>query len=411
VIFAPSKQPPVRGPGRDTRMRRRAPCTSVLVAVLCVAGGMLGALRFDGEMTGVGTHVTSPSLGSRVHRPGPAYADSLGIPPRSVTGSRTPVTVTGFPDESPLVGERCARIVSWLQSGIQGTEVWWVNILGAFNLTGTGANSGLGGEFLSGTYNWTAGTGVANGRVFPDAGSFVSDCNAPGTFYLNFSVPNATVTFEETGLNPSGDWWVNISGPVFPDGHWVAATSPLVLTTLDSGSYNYSIEPPGEGGVTAVPRAGTLSVGTNPISISLRFLARVYEVTFSPRFEGTSPVPWSAEVFGVYYINGSNGITPGSDLFANGTTSAPPVGLANGTYDYNVTVPSGYSASPSGGSVQVNGTGFSVNVTISPVRSSGLTGAGLVESLAIGISLVVVALVVTGVVLHRRRKRQSPPPS
>ena len=343
---------------------------------------------------------------------------SLGTSPRSGLAKAGQTSVVGgrLPDGPTPSGEPCGNIVSWVQSGLQGTEPWWVdlqggNFLGGMNQTSTGATGFVGDELLNGTYNWTAGTGVPDGRVTPDAGSFVLHCGNPLTINLNFSVPNATVTFEESGLDPSGDWWVNISGPVFPAGYWLAATSPVLVTTLNSAAYNFSVVPPGEGGVTATPSAGTLKVGVSPISVSFSFRARVFDISFSPRFEGTGPVPWSAEVFDVYYINGSGGISTGSHLFANGTTSAPPVGLANGTYVFNVTVPGGYSASPSGGSLHVDGTGFTVNVTISPIASGGASGWWTWGHVVVVGSSVAAAGVVLGAVLYlRQRRRTALPP-
>jgi hypothetical protein len=313
-------------------------------------------------------------------------------------------------------GEPWAYVVSWFQTGLHGDEPWWVNISYVRNLTPIGpGDAEIDAILPNGTYNWSAGTTFPGARVVsPSSGSFTIQGNSPTDIYLVFTVPNASVTFEETGLNPVGEWEVILYGPMFASGSGLWESSPAFSLELDSGAYNFSIVPPGgeESGVRVIPSTGTLNVGVTPISVSIRLVAPpVFGVTFAPRFEGTGPVDWSAEVFDVFYVNGSGAFTPGSHLFANGTTSAPPVLLANGTYVFRVTVPGGYSAVPSGGSLHVNGTGGTVNVTISMTGLGGPFGWGLAGYVVVGTSAVVLAILVVEVARHLRRKHRSALPN
>ena len=328
----------------------------------------------------------------------------------------TSVGVDKLPSRLVPAGEPSYYVVRWFQSGLHGDEPWWVNVSKVANLTPIGpGDSEIDALLPNGTYSWTTGTTFPGARaVSLSGGSFTIQGNSPTDIYLVFTVPNATVTFEESGLDPVWEWGVTLSGPMFVSFHQFLESSPEFSVALDSGTYNFSIAPPGGGwnGVTAIPSAGTLNVGVTPLSVSIRLVPPpVFDISFAPHFQGTGPVAWSAEVFDVFYINGSGGFTPGSHLFANGTTIAPPVLLANGTYVFNVTVPGGYSASPAGGSLHVNGTGLTVNVTISRNGLGGPFGWGLVGYVVVGASAVVSAVVVVEVALRLRRPRRSPPPS
>jgi hypothetical protein len=164
------------------------------------------------------------------------------------------------------------------------------------------------------------------------------------------SAVNCTATV--TGSNPTGTvtWSTNSSTGYFNSS----------ISTLSSGtcSTTYTDTSPGIVTITAnysgdshnLPSNGTTTLTVTPVSV-------VYTVTFIE-----SGLPQSSQ-WSVTLNGQTNSSTSNSVMFAE----------QNGNYSYSVTGPSGFNASPSGGSVTVNGTGVTVSITFTVALAKSST--------------------------------------
>ncbi|MGC2789277.1 MAG: protease pro-enzyme activation domain-containing protein [Thermoplasmata archaeon] len=275
--------------------------------------------------------------------------------------------------------------VEFNQSGVPAGVTWWVNLTGGPDLSALGATGHVATYLGNGTYPWTAAMSFRPGTVSPSNGSLVVN-GADAYVDLTFTVPNDTVTFQQSGL-PSGlTWSVKISGVPLLSG---AAYDQS--TRLDYGGYSFVVNGPNATWL-ATPRSGTFSVGAAPTSILITFSLVVFPVTLDPTFSGSGPVAWSVVIGGTT---------------VNGTGANETVRLPNGTYAFEIHVPPGYTASPASGNASVNGEALAVPFLISghPSTSSGLSS----EETLLLLLLVVVVVVVAIIAVVRRRRSSGPP--
>ena len=160
------------------------------------------------------------------------------------------------------------------------------------------------------------------------------------------SVPTYSVTFTESGLPSGTSWSVTLAGS--PQ----TSTNSAITFTEANGTYAYTVG--SVSGYTASPSSGSETVAGAAVSITITFTAvsvTTYTVTFSESGlpSGTS---WSVTLEG----------SPQTS-----TTRTIAFSEANGTYAYTVGSVSGYTASPSSGSVTVTGAAVSVTITFTSV--------------------------------------------
>ncbi|MFY9717715.1 MAG: thermopsin family protease [Thermoplasmata archaeon] len=157
------------------------------------------------------------------------------------------------------------------------------------------------------------------------------------------ALPGFTLTFTESGLPGGTSWHVTILGVTES-----STTATVTFTEVPNGAYAY--------GIGAVPGYHTTSTGTATVdgaahSVPIVFAQTTYTASFTESGlpSGTS---WSVTL-------NSN------EQSATGTS----IGFseANGTFSYTVSPVAGYQASPTSGSVTVNGASVSVGVTFTPV--------------------------------------------
>ncbi|HZY91837.1 MAG TPA: hypothetical protein VFG07_03560 [Thermoplasmata archaeon] len=232
----------------------------------------------------------------------------------------------------------------------------------------TPADGGL--FFVSAVVNDSAGdVGVGSARV-EVSGSVLS---------------TVTVKFSEAGL-PQGTSW----GVVVPGAFLHGATADLTGHLLP-GSYPFLVQP--ISGYVAGNWTGTLRVSASGATASVVF----YPFESSVRFV---PVGLPAGDSWVLKINGS------AQPSATGTVELE---LANGTYSFSVSPPSGETATPHSSSILVDGVASVVNVTFQPVAGSGSSLGGSVAGLPLyfwfGVIGAVAAIaVLMPLVLYRRRR-------
>lgn len=274
--------------------------------------------------------------------------------------------------------------VQFNETGAPASATWWVNVTGAPSLTASAATGQLSLTLANGSYAWTASVNVAHASLLPGSGTVVV---AGSTEFvdLKFVEENDTVTFSESDLPGGAHWTVSISSSKA-----VSGTTPDLLARLPYGNYSFTVSGPNTTWA-ATPARGTFEIDADPASVTVTFREVVYAVEFVPTFSGTGPVAWSVTIAGTY-VNGTSG---------NGSLE-----LANGSYSFRVSVPSGYSVRPVNGSVALDGRPSEVNFTIT--RAVGSTSLSPFELLAL---LGVVVLIVGVVVALAARRRSRPPPT
>lgn len=265
------------------------------------------------------------------------------------------------------------------QNGNSNTYV--LNSSGNYLIPGTGGSYGIGESqyfnsiLVTNTQNATVELiNATSNRVtytIYGAGMPVLPLTAPGypTIYVvnpmedavDIVTPNnfaEKVNFLEYGLSPHASWNVTM-------GSVTINTTGKQLTFYEiPGTYTYSVS--GPSGYLSPPN-GSFSVGEKELNVSLTFV-KTYSVTFLE-------------------TGLASGLTWGLNF--SGTVSAADAGqpislrAPNGTYSFNMTPETGYSASPATGFVVVDGNQQTVDVNFSLISywlsfiSSGLpTGTG-----------------------------------
>jgi len=136
------------------------------------------------------------------------------------------------------------------------------------------------------------------------------------------------VTFTESGLPSGTSWSVTLNG----------STETSVGTTIVfneyPGSYPYTVG--GISGYQLTPASGAVVVATTPVDVAVSYAA-LYTVSF-PESGLPGATSWTVVLNGV--------VQSGTGTLA--------FSVVAGTYAYTVLAPSGYVATPSGGSVSVS---------------------------------------------------------
>ncbi len=361
------------------------------------------------------------------------------------------------------------------QTGVPADARWFVNVTGAADVSALGSQSNLTLPVLNGSYAWTAAVGKGNWSIAPDTGRSVVSGQTVYVDLLAAASPRYLVQFNATGVPPSQSWYVNItrtvslSSPGSDDElatdlvngtyAWTGAiganwTSPSgdfrvngasVLVDLAFALRTASVAfvesglPSGTTWTVVISGAPELSGSTSTLAASLDYGDYRYEVsTANASFAPTTPsgsfdVPATATVditfeavtYGVVatatYTGG--GTMPSWTLTIAGSSQTVSrtqilVELANGTYPYSVATVSGYTISPTGGSLTISGANATLAFTITknsaPTPPTGTTNSELPTTFLLGIvgGLAVVVILVALVVLlaRRRRKGGTPPP-
>ena len=191
--------------------------------------------------------------------------------------------------------------------------------------------------------------------------SFAASTDTLTQYVVTFTVLKYIVTFTESGLAAGTSWSVKFNGQSNS-----STGSAISFANVANGKYNWSLTAPS--GYSASPASGTVTVKGANVNQSITFTALKYTVTFteSGLAAGTS---WSVKFNGQ-----SKSSTAKAISFAN---------VANGKYDWSLTAPIGYTASPTSGTVTVKGANVNQSVTFSVLKSIAVTPASP-PNLAVG---------------------------
>ena len=310
------------------------------------------------------------------------------------------VTVNGAPYNQTIVFTAIpagSYPVTFFESGLAAGITWGATLNGAtYNSSGTTV------VFTepNGTYHFTL-RNVSGYTVLPASGSLsVSGQDASQLVtYTALPAGQYAVTFTESGLPSGTSWTVTLNGTAKP------STGTGLLFTEPNGSYPYTVR--AVAGYQATPSSGTVNVTGSSTSRNIVFakIGPKYSVTFSETGlkSGTN---WSVTLGGTTHSS---------------TTTTIVFAESNGTFAFTVGSVTGYSISPTTGSVSVSGAAASQAIAFSASSSGGgaTTFLGLPSTegyLLLLVVLVVIVAVVAGVAVMRSRRRKkgvppSPPPA
>jgi hypothetical protein len=264
--------------------------------------------------------------------------------------------------------------LTFTESGLPSGTAWYVNLTG-MAASGPITHNSYNISVQNGSYSFTVST--SDKTYAPDiySGS-VQVTGSPVTVpIITFTLQTYSVTFTESGLPSGTAWYVNLTNGMTSG----SITGSSYSFVMSNGTYSYSIST-AEKEYHPEFYTGSISVkGTTPVSVM--FVKTVYMVTFH-QSGLPADTTWSITINNVEH---------------NVTTDSFNISLPNGTYSYTVSSVSGYSVSKGTGSVTVNGSAITVNVTFSKV-----SGLNVIDYSVIAV--IAVILVSALVIFMRRRK-------
>ena len=271
------------------------------------------------------------------------YSSSLNTGSVTVSGSARGVSVTFTPVTVKTYS------VTFTEYNLPAETEWYVNLTNGQSFSSSSASTSF--QEPNGTYSYTIATGDKEYYLpptpFPPSGSFTVDGSSTGESFV-FQLFTYPVYFYESGLPPGAEWYVNITGQ---------STSGSISTSwsdsLPNGTYTYTAS---TGDKEYKPSyLGSFTVYGASVSEKITFSGpKLFNVTFSESGLPTG-ASWSVTL---------NGTSVSSSLFSM-VFSEP-----NGTYSYSIGQVSGYSSSPSSGSVTVSGSNVDVAIAFTPTTKS-----------------------------------------
>jgi hypothetical protein len=381
--------------------------TGLLFSTYAVTLTPLGLTGTDTFTVTMGGFTNSSTTGGSV-----VFWEANGTYPFTLSGPSgvTPIatsglaTVAGMAQTIQVPFAASPMTTTFTESGLVGGPQWGVTITTYTGSGATGYNftavstgttlafalAGSGSPTVNVTYNWTT-VGMSGWMASPAAGNVslnsTAVINAPTITYSLVTYP---VTIFEVGLPATSLWAVNAtftypgtSTSGYATGH---THSTAITVALPNGTASVSVS--GPAGYTAQPVSVAVSAGPTAGVAVFSIVPYSFSVTFTASGLSGS---WTV------YFNGVSKSGTGAISF-----SAP-----NGTYTYAVVVPSGQVATPSGGTVTVNGTSPSVSVSVKGAPSGG-TSVPTWAYAVIGV-FVVLTLIFLATTLMARRRPPTPP--
>ena len=227
--------------------------------------------------------------------------------------------------------------VTFRANGLPTGTTWEVTLNGTSQ---RGSTSTLTFLESNGTYAFQVGS-VPGFTPQPASGSVVVAGLALSNV-VNFSADRYNATFIPRGLSGGTTWSVTLNNTT------LAGTGRLTFGLVD-GNYTFAVG--AVTGYTFSPGAGTVDVAGANVSVTIRFYATVYAVTFTETGLATA-TNWSVT------FNGT---------LLSGTTVNLSFPATDGDYSYFVGAVTGYTASPTSGETSVDGGNLSISINFSAV--------------------------------------------
>jgi YVTN family beta-propeller protein len=293
------------------------------------------------------------------------------------------------PNTVSVISDATNTVLATINVGLDPQDVAYDSANGEVFVTNSGQNNV---SVISDATNSVVATVPVGfsplGVTYDAANGYIYVANSVGGSIAIIS-PNTgyAVTFTETGLHSGTSWSVVLNGIT-------EETEQSALTfTEPNGTYSFTIN--AVAGFRANPSSGKLTVHGGTLSQPVDF--------------------GSTGAFAVSFTE--SGLPSGTNwsVTLSGTTLASLTGAINftepnGTYTFSIGSVSGYSSSPSSGTVYV--AGVAVNQSVSFSGKPGLLGLPDHEGLYLigGVVLLVIILIAVALLL-RHRGRKVPPPN
>ncbi|MFZ0892067.1 MAG: protease pro-enzyme activation domain-containing protein, partial [Thermoplasmata archaeon] len=293
----------------------------------------------------------------------------------------------GVLEYDPLYAE-ASFPVQFNESGLPTGSTWQVALSGGPTTTSMGTTLVV--YLANGTYAYTI-TGPHGYIATPSTGD-VTVTGSGVSIDVSFVLSVFSLTFSERGLPTATGWTVVVT----PGGALTGSTNTLSITNLTDGSYGYAITT-ALAGWDATPPSGTTAVDNANQTVDVTFAQVEWTVTFTASGLPSGSL-WS--------------VTIGTQKITNTSETTASFLLANASYTFTITAPSGYSASPSGGTITVDGQNVQKSISISKSSSTSgtLLGIPLIDWALIAIVIIVIAAV-AAIASSRRGRTQQPPPT
>ena len=250
------------------------------------------------------------------------------------------------PPRPPHITPRPDYFIRFTETGLPSGTSWQATLDGR---TLSSTSNSVTFLMFPGTYSYSIGS-ISGYGVSPSSGS-VTVPSGSGIKVVSVTyIKNPTyynITFTETGLPSGTSWQTTLNGQT------QSTTSSSITFRETEGTYSYSIG--SVSGYSVSPSSGYVPVIAWPKSVSVTF-AKNYGITFTETGlpSGTS---WKATMNGQTLTSTSNSVV---------------FNEISGTYSYSIGSVSGYSVSPSSGSVSVGGS-QTVSVTFTKIPTYGIT--------------------------------------
>lgn len=288
------------------------------------------------------------------------------------------------------------------EAGIAGNSPLWAATLGGTTLSSANTTSVAFNALTNGTYPWSIPS-VPGYLASPASGNAVIN-GANYTQLITFTAitgPTYAVNFTESGLT-SGTSWTVIVTAASGAGVTLSGNVTTLSANLPNGNYTYKVNP-----VTGytTPAGGSFTVvGASPPAVAVAFTGIVYH-SYSVTFTETG-LP-----------SGSNWEVTVNGTVLKGTTATLTTTVGNGTYSWGlVSLPAGYSGSPSAGTFAVTGAAASVAITATGTSvitntSPAWTYLSTLAWILIGVLALLVIIFLALAMMAGRRPPSSPPES
>lgn len=278
--------------------------------------------------------------------------------------------------------------VTFSEAGLPSGASWAVSIDGS-SAVGTSTLHSF--VLPNGSYNFSVGA-PPGFRAAPPSGTLAVS-GQPVALSVAFSpISGPTqygVSFSESGLPVGAVWSVTFNGSMSQ------SSAASLLFRAPNGTFSFSLGAPA--GFIASPATGQVTVAGADVARVVAFTTRV------------------APLFNVSFLGSGVGSSGSWTVTLNGssrTASAASVvfTMGNGTFSFVVAPPSGFTVTPSGGSVVVAGAPVEVNLSFATNASTTAGPPSTWSELA----LLVVGLAVSGAavavvaILASRRRRNRP---
>jgi hypothetical protein len=277
-------------------------------------------------------------------------------------------SISPFPASSPLKFNELFN-VTFVEQHLPSGTLWYLNLTNGTSFSSVSSTIRFVG--INGTYLYYVATGNKLYRPVSYKDSFIIDGKSIQKAEI-FYLVTYRVTFSETGLSNGTIWSVTINN------NTRISTNATIVFNLNNGSFQYSIQP--IPGFSILNYTGNFSVNGRPVLNPVNWTMVVYYLNISQ-----SGLPagkhWSVTIVG----NTFNQMALTDSL--NATGSSVSFQVPNGSYNYTVRAPFGYTGSHMTGNIKINGHSTSILISIVPPNFVliGIVGA-------IGVFLLAVAL-------------------